>query len=70
MSHSESFNGHTDLRDPNLVRVVFHPAGFGINLAEFMLCLAANVAVVIENHSTRTGCALVKSKNVFQRNSP
>ena len=51
--------------DPDLERVVFHPAGLGVNLTVFLLVNSHHFPCVVKNDETRAGSALVDGCDVF-----
>jgi hypothetical protein len=56
---------HGTLRRPDFVRVVFHPAGLGENLAKLLLRRCHGLASPVEHNGARAGRALVQCKNIF-----
>ena len=49
---------------PEAQGVVFYPARLGVNLREFLLRRADDVAVVVENNGPGAGCALVQREQI------
>src|ERR1035437_4326880 len=48
---------------PNLFRIMFHPAGLGINLPMAARRLVQNLSARVEEHRLRRGSALVNGEN-------
>ena len=54
-----------ELRAPDVLRVVLHPARLGKNLTEFLLRLRAHAAVFGKYDGAGTGGALVEGEDVL-----
>ena len=55
---------------PDLVRVVLHPAGLGIDLLVLLLAHAHHLAAVVEDHAARAGRPLVDCCRVLSHQLP
>jgi len=62
------FHGNAKLCCPDLICVVFHPAGFREILREFTLCNAAHFTALIEENAAVGSCAGIKRHYVFCHN--
>jgi hypothetical protein len=60
---AQRLHGNTDLRTPNLLRVVLDPPGLRKYLIEFALCHGSEGTSTIEQEGTGTRRALVQSEN-------
>ncbi len=49
---------------PNLLRIVFDPAGLGVDLGEFLLRLGHDSSVSVKNNAAGAGGALVQGKQI------
>ena len=55
---------HSQLGGPDLHRVMFYPAGLGIDLCEFLLCHGADVALLIKQDAAGTRGSLIQCHDV------
>ena len=61
----ESIAQRFQLRGEDFLRIVFHPSGFGINLAEGNLHFRQDLSVSVKDKRPRTGRSLIESDDVF-----
>src|ERR1700722_12155807 len=52
---SERLDRHRNLREPDFLRVLLHPARLGINLTDFFLGHGANLPFLVENNGPHAG---------------
>src|SRR6516225_11461446 len=67
---SQGLLPNAQLRTPDFLWIVFHPARLWVILLEFLAGARANAAVVVKQDSAGTGRALVKGENVFRHVAP
>ena len=60
-----TLRGHCQLRGPDLLGIVLHPARLGEDLPEFSLGSGADIAFVIEQDAAGTGGTLIQGHDIF-----